>query len=371
MDLGFNETQNAIRMLCKDLFSKTVTVESLQQLEAENSWFHKKAWDGLIESQLLGLAIPEEDDGAGLGLIELCLVLQQIGRHVAPIPFMSSIVTGAMPLARFGTSTQKKDLLPGLLAGTSFMTAALVDAHSNEPSRPATHAKKEGDTWILDGEKSCVPDIHLATQVIIPARVGEQLGIFLVDTAAIEVSAQESTNGEPLGFLDLSGVSVKDDALLGSLESGADILDWILQRAMLAQCALKLGIAEKSLFMTAEYTSQRKQFGIPVGSFQAVSQRAADAYINLAVMKVALWRAAWQLDTGLDASKAMRIAMYWSAEAGHHVSFSAQHLHGGMGFDRDYPLHRYFLWSKHHEFTLGGANAHLEALGKYVAQNAG
>ena len=114
MDLGFSETQNAIRLLCKDMFSKTVTPESLQKLEAEQRWFHSSAWEGLIQSQLLGLAISEKDGGAGLGLIELCLVLQQIGRHVAPIPFLSSIVTGAMPLSQFGSETQKETLLQPL-----------------------------------------------------------------------------------------------------------------------------------------------------------------------------------------------------------------------------------------------------------------
>jgi 3-oxocholest-4-en-26-oyl-CoA dehydrogenase beta subunit len=368
MDLAFSDTQEAIRALCKDLFSKTVTPQSLQELEASGRWLHQGAWDGLVQSELLGLAISEEDGGAGLGLVELCIVLQQIGRHAAPVPYLSSIVTGALPLCEYGTAAQKAAILPSVLAGRTFLSAALVDADSNDSCRPATTAEARSHGWLLRGNKSCVPDIDLATHIIIPARVGAGIGVFLVKKDALDVQTQVSTHGEPLGFLCLDGVPVDETNLLGSLEEGAEVLKWIVQRAMLAQCAIKLGIAESSLFMTAKYTSERKQFGVPVATFQAVSQRAGDAYIDLAAMKVSLWRAAWQLGEGIEADKALSIAMYWAAEAGHNISFSAQHLHAGMGFDRDYPLHRYFLWSKHYEFTLGGANMHLDDLGKIIAR---
>jgi len=367
MDFAFDETQEAIRSLCKDMFSKTVTPESLQALEATGDWIHEEAWQGLVQSELLGLAVAAEDGGAGLGLIELCLVLQQIGRTVAPVPFLSSIMMGALPLSKFGNYDQKQAHLPGLLNGTSFLTTALIDADSRIPMLPATRAEKDGGTWCLNGEKSCVSGFQRASNILIPAQVGDEIAVFIVPKDKLEVQTQYSTNAEPLGYLGLKDVRVGKDALLGTVEDGRTILRWILDRAIVGQCAIKLGIAEKSLFMTAEYTSERKQFGIPVATFQAVSQRAADAYIDVAAMRLTLWRAVWALTEGLDTQKAVAVAKYWSCAAGHRVAAAAQHLHGGMGFDRDYPLHRYFLWSKHLEFTLGGASAHLEELGRLVA----
>jgi alkylation response protein AidB-like acyl-CoA dehydrogenase len=139
---------------------------------------------------------------------------------------------------------------------------------------------------------------------------------------------------------------------------------------MLGICALKLGLAEKSLFMTASYTTERKQFGVPIGTFQAVSQRAGDAYIDVAAMRATLWQAAWRLSQGLDAKRELHIAKFWSSEGGHRVAATAQHLHGGMGFDRDYPLHRYFLWGKQLEFSLGGASEHIADLGAHIAATA-
>lgn len=370
MDFAFNETQTAIRDLCKDILKKTVTVDSLKALEAKGEWMHQEAWEALAQAELLSLSVSEADGGAGLGLIELCLVLQQIGLTVAPLPFLDSIVMGAWPIAQFGSPAQKKSLLPGLLAGTSFMSCALVDGASQDVYAPATRATRRDDGWTLSGQKSCVPGIENATNILVPVRVDDQRAVFIVPREKLRIERQVATHGAVLGFFDLDALELGPEALLGTLAEGKNILAWIIARSIVANCAIKLGIAERALFMTAEYTSQRTQFGVPVATFQAVSQRAADAYIDVVSMRLTLWRAAWAVSEGHDVGQALAVAKYWSCEAGHRVAATAQHLHGGMGFDRDHPLHRYFLWSKFLEFSLGGASAHLEALGQLIANEA-
>jgi alkylation response protein AidB-like acyl-CoA dehydrogenase len=199
------------------------------------------------------------------------------------------------------------------------------------------------------------------------------LGVFIVDFAAagLSLTEQRLTNDEPVGHLRLEGVRVADEDLLGDPRSGREIVEWMVGRTVLAVCALSLGVAEGALFMTANYVGQRQQFGVPIGSFQAVSQRAGDAYIDVEAMKVSLWQAAWALEEGREgADRALAIAKFWASEGGHRVAAAAQHLHGGMGFDRDYPLHRYFLTAKRLEFTLGGASTHLAALGEMIAREA-
>ncbi len=182
-----------------------------------------------------------------------------------------------------------------------------------------------------------------------------------------KVRNQETTNGEPHFQLRLDGAAVEATDVLGEPARGAQIASWLAARATLALCALQLGISGRALQMTAEYTRTRKQFDRPIGSFQAVHQRAADASIQLEAMRLTAWDAAWRLDADEDAAEAVAIAKYWAAVAGQFVGYAAQHLHGGIGIDVDYPLHRYYLWAKQNELALGAAPIHLERLGAQLA----
>ena len=145
------------------------------------------------------------------------------------------------------------------------------------------------------------------------------------------------------------------------------MLDALVDHATVAHCAVQLGVSERSLEMTAEYARNRVQFDRPIGGFQAVHQRAADAFIHMEAMRLALWEAAWQLGSGRDASHAIATAKFWAAESGQFISYACQHLHGGIGNDVDYPLHRYFLWSMQNEHTLGCASAQLAEMGDKLA----
>ena len=159
----------------------------------------------------------------------------------------------------------------------------------------------------------------------------------------------EGAAGEPLGAAD------------------GEALSWLVERATAALCATAIGICEEALRLTAEYTKTREQFDRPIATFQAVGQRAADAYIDTEAVRLTAWQAAWRLSEGLPATEQVAIAKFWCAEGGQRVVHAAQHLHGGMGVDRDYPLHRYFLWAKELELTLGGATHSLLGLGQILA----
>jgi alkylation response protein AidB-like acyl-CoA dehydrogenase len=156
--------------------------------------------------------------------------------------------------------------------------------------------------------------------------------------------------------------------VLGDPSCGGAMLDWLLPRATVALCAMELGVASRALRTTATYTSSRQQFERPIATFQAVAQRAADAYIDVESIRVTTWQAAWRLSEGLAAGEAVAVAKLFAAEAGHRVVYAAQHLHGGMGFDVEYPLYRYYLRSKQIELTLGNASEHLTRLGQMLAR---
>ncbi len=371
MDFSFTEEQNSIRDLVKQVLTDIVTDDSLKALDKEGTWFHARAWRQLGESEMLGLAIPEEYGGAGMGLTELCILLQQVGRSVAPIPAIETLVSAALPLAEFGTSEQKDRFLPGIAQGSTILTSGLVDSGSRNPLNPSSLAKPDGDSWRVSGRFSNVAYADLAERILVPARTdGGSIVVLLVDpkVEGVHLAQQKGTNGQPLWLLELSDAPVAAVDVLGSPDNGSQVLRYLVDRTTLGICAVEYGIAEQALFMTANYSGERKQFGVPIATFQGVTQRVGDAYIDVQAMRSSMWQACWRLDQGLDADKELAVAKFFASEAGARVVAAAQHVHGGMGFDRDYPLYRYFMTSKHLEFTLGGTHESLTRLGELIAE---
>ncbi|HLK09834.1 MAG TPA: acyl-CoA dehydrogenase family protein [Candidatus Binatia bacterium] len=371
MDFGFTPEQEALRELARTIFADHLGHERLKALEAAGKWYDDACWRALAQARLLGVAVPEAHGGSGLGLIELALLLEEAGRAVAPLPLVPTLVLGALPLAAFGTPEQQRRWLPGVADGEVVLSAGLAERESDDPAAPAATARCEGSVWRLDGVKLCVPAAERAARVLVPARTGEgRVGVFLVDPrgpGAI-VERQLLTNGEPHGRLTLAGATVAAADVLGDLVGGAALVRWIVARALAAYAALQVGVCERALRMAAEYTAGREQFGRPIASFQAVHQRAADAFIDLEAMRLAAWEAIDRLGHDEPAEDAVTIAKFWAAEGGQHVAVAAQHLHGGIGVDVDYPLHRYFLWAKHLELVLGAAPQQLARLGMRMAE---
>ena len=370
MDFSLTPEQEALRELARAILGDHVTHERLKAIEAGGEWVDRATWAELARARLLGLALPEALGGSGLGLLELCLLLEQVGSAVAPVPVLATLVLGALPIGEFGTAAQRSRWLPGVAAGDTILTAALVETGSDDPARPSTTARRDGTTWRLDGVKVCVPAAHLAARVLVPARTGDSaIGLFLLDpgTSGVKADRQMTTSGEPQARLTLSGATVAADDVLGDPLRGAPLVVWLTERALVGLSAIQVGVTERALRMTADYTSKREQFGRPIASFQAVHQRAADAYIDVEAIRLTMWQAAWRLAAGRPASAEVAVAKYWASEAAHRVVYAAQHLHGGIGVDVDYPLHRYYLWSKQSELSLGSGMRQLVRLGGELA----
>jgi acyl-CoA dehydrogenase len=193
--------------------------------------------------------------------------------------------------------------------------------------------------------------------------------IAIVDlgAAGVTVTPQATTNRDREALVELHGVTVSAGDVLAGPVDGAEVLRWIRQRATVGLCAMQLGVTEKALRMTAEYTSTRIQFDRPLAHFQAVGQRAADAFVDVEGIRLTLWQAIYRLDEGMPAATEVEVAKFWASDGGHRVAHAAAHLHGGVGVDVDYPLHRYFLWAKKIELSLGGATQQLLAIGRHLA----
>jgi 3-oxocholest-4-en-26-oyl-CoA dehydrogenase beta subunit len=369
MDFTRTSAQDDLGGLCRQILTDLVTPERLRDIERSGTGSDAALWSELAKAGVLSAALPEAAGGAGLGLLEQCSVLIEIGRAVAPVPYLPSIVLGASVLAEFGTADQVGRWAEPAGRGAVILTAAIAEADSEDPRLPATTAHRDEGGWQLTGAKTTVLAGVTADLFLVPASTAAGMAVFLVSPQdpGVILRPQQVTGGDGTALVELAGAVVPDDRVLGSVAAGPEIADWLVARATVGLCALQLGVTERALELTSSYARSREQFGKPIGSFQAVSQRLADAYIDIEGIRLTLWQAAWRLPAGLPAESEIATAKFWAAEGGHRVAHTAVHVHGGVGIDMDGEIHRYFAAAKHNEFALGGATAQLRRIGAALA----
>ena len=358
MDFGWSEEQTAVRELARRVLAEQLSEPDTISGSVARA---RAVWRVLGQAQLLGVALPAAVGGSDAGFVALCALLECAGEVACPLPVAQALVHAALPLARAGAGDA---LLRGICSGERSACAAL-----GSRGEPALTARKVASGWELDGIEECVLGLPLADAVVAAARTesGGRI-LFLLDAAAIRCEPQRVASGCPLGRLVVNALQVSDEAVIGAADGGDGSYAWTLERAYVAQCAFELGLGQRALALSARFAREREQFGRPIGTFQAVAQRLADAHIALETMRLTLWRAAWLLEQGGDAAIPVAVARSVAAHAGHVVVCAAQHVHGSMGFDRSYPLHRYFLASKVNQLALGGHAFHVARLGALLAQ---
>jgi alkylation response protein AidB-like acyl-CoA dehydrogenase len=278
----------------------------------------------------------------------------------------------ALPIAEFGSDAQRSRYLPAVIDGSSILSAALEEPGLANLLQPATTAAVDGDGWMLNGEKIAVPYAPLADAVLIPATTADgSVGVFIValDVEGLTVEPGQATTSEPEARLLLENVHVSGSDALGDPTGGPEVIEWIHAHALAAVVANGLGVLDRSVRITADYISEREQFGRPIATFQGATLRIADAYIDVEAIRVTAWSAIWRLAVGRPAGDELAIAKFWISDGGQRVSAACQHLHGGMGATTDYTIHRYFKASKQLEHTLGGSTQQLLRLGASLADS--
>jgi acyl-CoA dehydrogenase len=370
VDFTLTAAQDELGGLARQILADRVTAERLRELDGADNRFDAGLWAELARAGVLSAALPEALGGAGLGLLEQCSVLTEIGRSVAPVPYLATIVLGASAVAEFGSEEQQQRWAAPAGRGEAILAVAVAEEDSEDPLFPTvTSAWQAAGGWKLSGAKTTVLAGQAAQLFLVPASTSSGSAVFLVEPGdpGVTVIAQQVTGGDGTALLDLAGATVPDDRVLGGLAAGPEIIAWLAARATVGLSALQLGVAERALELTAAYARTREQFGKPIGSFQAVAQRLADGYIDVEGMRLTLWQAAWRLAEGLPAGTEVATAKFWAADGGHRVVHTAVHVHGGVGIDTDGEIHRYFAAAKHNEFALGGATAQLRQIGAVLA----
>lgn len=361
MDFSEPEAAQDLSGLVRTITEAICTPERQRELDQLDLRFDQDLWRKLIDGDVLTAASPESLGGGGFGLLEQVAVLTALGRQLGAVPYLESVVLGAGALARFGSSELQQAWAVPAIAGEKILTVALDGDMGEAP----VQANPTDGRYRLTGTRTLVRYGPNADAFLVPAETDSGTMVFLVaaEDAGVVVTALETTGRDNVGHLELQGVHVDGSRVVGE----GDVVSWLTTLAALGHSAFQLGVLERALELTAEYAREREQFGRPIGSFQAVSQRLADGYIDVKGLRLALKQAAWRLSEDFPADTEVATAAFWAADAGHRVAHTTVHVHGGVGIDVDHPVHRYFLTAKQLEFTLGSATGQLRRIGRELA----
>jgi len=358
MDFTPTEAQQTVADLADRIMRDHLDMERHASVEAASDWFDRDLWEDLAEAGLLGIALGTDVGGGGLDAVALTVLLRTQGEHVAPLPLLPSSVAALM-VDRHGSEEQRSRLLPDVATGRTVLTVAVQEFLNDRLAEPSTTF----DGGRLRGTKVVVEHLDAASLALVTTSTPDGPRCVLVDLAesGIGLLTGTSTRRQPVWEVSFDGTPAE---LLG----GETTVDALLDHLRLGVCATQLGVTERALTITAEYTSTRQQFGRPIATFQAVGQRLADQFVNVGGIRLATLSAAWRLANGMDAAEDLLVAKWWASERATDVAHATQHCHGGMGVATDYPLHRYTLWNKHLATSLGAGTQSLRDLGALLAR---
>jgi alkylation response protein AidB-like acyl-CoA dehydrogenase len=362
MDFELSEDQRAIAQMADSLFVDHCHDDYMRQWDTSGEPMMAPLWKLCIETGLQALAIPEEHGGSGLGMTELMLVLQAQGKALAQVPLWRHQLAAAT-LAHFD-AVGNAGWIAMAATGEALLSLSLDGLSSALGIELQANACADG--WSITGRVAALSLGDQAHAALVAVQAEGQPRLLLLDLSAPEIQRVSAvlTHGEAVADLHIQGLTVNAGALLP-----AEAVDWLELRSVAALAALQLGVSEEQIRRTVAYLSERQQFERVIGSFQAVQMTMADNHIAVEALRTALWQLAYRIDAGLQAPSEALATAWLACEAGHRIGHTAQHVHGGIGVDLTYPIHRFLYWSRGLTVALGGSAASLERLGDWLNNN--
>ena len=372
MDVEFSEEQKLLRETAAKFCKAECPMEKVRELVELPTGISDELWTQIAEQGWLSVYVPEEYGGLGLGVTELAIIAEELGRALVPGPFFSTAVLGGPAISIGGTEELKGSLLERIASGEVKATLALLEQDGQlGPSHVKAEAKKNGDGYAITGKKFFVPDVAAAGVVVVAARTGgdeDGTTLFLVETGAAGVSIEENKLTDSTsrsGQLVLDNVEVGPEAIIGTPGEGWKVVDQVLQIANVCLAGASVAGSELVLQQAVEYARERTQFGTPIGSFQAVKHPLANLFAQVESARSAYHYAVWAVDAASeDARTAVAVARLTATEAYKCATLVSLQAHGGIGFTWEYDLHFYLKRAKHNEYFLGIASDYEEIVAR-------
>ncbi len=378
MNFGFNDEQELLRSTARKFFDNECPSDTVRKLMDGPEGMTPELWHKIAEQGWLGLIFPEEYGGMGLGVVDLVVLMEEMGRAVVPGPFFSTVLLGGLSILEAGTDAQKKHWLPKISSGEARATLGWMEPSAElGPGGITVQAAAKGPGFQISGTKLFVHDAHTADVLVVAARTAkggsaeEGISLFLVPKGAPGLSITllpTMDQTRKLCEVTFTDVPVSVDGAMGKPGAGWKPLARVIDRATVGLCAEMCGGAQKVLDMTVEYAKIRQAFGRPIGSYQGVKHKAADMLVDVENSKSITYYAAWAMDEGVtEGPLAVSMAKAYVSDAYRRVSGTGIQLHGGIGFTWEHDLHLYFKRAKGSEFTFGDATWHRERVAQLVS----
>ncbi len=371
MALVLTDEQELLRETAREFVRERAPVSELRKLRDEKSpdGFSRELWKQMAELGWAGIIFPEEVGGVGMGHAELGIVLEETGRTLVASPLVGTVVLAGNAVLIAGNETQRKDVLTAVCEGERILALAYQEGTRHDPYAIASRAEQTAGGYTLNGKKTFVLDGHVADQLVVVARTSGQVGerdgltLFLVDAAAeglirtrtLMVDSRNAAN------IELDGVEVERSAVLGMVGAGADVLDAVLDRATAVFSAELLGTCLEAYERTLQYLKDRKQFGVPIGSFQALKHRAANMFVEIELSRSIVLDALQAVDEGRpDLSQLASVAKARLSDAAFQIGNEALQMHGGIGMTDEEEIGLFLKRARVAQFTLGDASFHRD-----------
>ena len=377
MAMILNEEQNMLKDSAKDFCTNSAPIGQLRKLRDDDSadGFDRGTWQSMVELGWAGIPFPEEHGGLAFGYKGLGVVTEETGRTLTASPLYSTVWVCGTAVNSGGSEDLKSQLLPKIASGELLMALALEESHRHSAYGVATTAEASGDGYTINGNKTFVLDGHVADKLIVATRTSgsagdrDGLSLFIVDRSAdgVIVTRTRMADSRNAANIEFSNVTVASDALLGELDKGADVLDPTLDVARIGIAAEMLGGLQECFERTIQYLKEREQFGVPIGSFQALKHRAANMFCEVELSKSCVLEALTALDEGRDSAEIAKLASLTKAKVGETynlVSREGIQMHGGIGMTDEFDIGFFIKRAAVSEQTFGDVNFHRNRYGE-------
>lgn len=371
MDLGLTEEQQMLRDFARDFLEKECPESYVRDMEDDAAGYSPDVWRKMAEQGWMGLIVPEEYGGVGMGFLDLMVLIEEFGRSIVPGPFKSSCIA-ALGILEAASEEQKQAWLPQLATGEQIWTLAFTEPSARfDAEGVALSATRDGDTYVLNGTKLFISDSHVADRMLVVARTGGEsedgISLFAVDAKADGVTHSPllTVASDKQNEVRFENVRVPAADLVGTEGEGWPAFQRVARKATVLESAYLVGLSQMAFEITLDYTKERQQFGAAIATFQAMQHMAADMVTDVDASRYITYEAAWSTDEDEpDADNDVHVAKAWVSEASRRVVARAQEMHGGIGFTKDYKIQLFYRRQKAAELAWGDAEYHREMVGE-------